>query len=133
MTVPQDVSTIISDIKVLDMKLEDPIPQFSYLVKTLKERFPNFGYLHVVEPIASGPEYADKSNDLLRKIWYPKTFISAGGHTRESAVSTAEENDDLVAFGRLFIANVGADSTVAYSGIDNTTEYAAGSSHTTSK
>ncbi|KAF9446925.1 NADH:flavin oxidoreductase/NADH oxidase [Macrolepiota fuliginosa MF-IS2] len=88
-----------------DMKIEDPIPQFSYLVQKLKERFPNFAYLHVIEPVASGPEYADKSNDFLRKIWHPKPFISASNHTRESAVKAAREKDDLVAFGRLFIAN----------------------------
>lgn len=93
-------------IQDTDMKVEDPVPQFSYIIKELKERYPDFGYIHVVEPIDSGPEYAGISSDPLRKIWQPKPFISAGSHTRESAIETVEKNGGLVAFGRLFIANV---------------------------
>ena len=31
-----------------DMGMEDPIPTFSYLVRQLKERFPDLAYLHAV-------------------------------------------------------------------------------------
>lgn len=31
-----------------DMRMDDPVPQFTYLVEKLKERFPDLSYLHVV-------------------------------------------------------------------------------------
>ena len=46
-----------------------------------------------------------QTNDFIREIWAPRSLISAGGHTRESALAFAERGD-LVAFGRLFISNV---------------------------
>ncbi len=41
------------------MRMDDPIPQFSYLVEQFKARFPNLAYLHVVSPhapLSKGPE-----------------------------------------------------------------------------
>ncbi|KAJ7578075.1 hypothetical protein C8J56DRAFT_1007004 [Mycena floridula] len=84
-----------------DMRMKDPIPTFTYLVSQIKERYPDLSYLHVVEPRLS---IGKDSNDFLRKIWYPKPFIAAGGHTRETALAAAEKGD-LVAFGRLFTSN----------------------------
>ena len=46
-----------------------------------------------------------QTNDFIREIWAPRPLISAGGHTRESALAFAERGD-LVAFGRMFISNV---------------------------
>ena len=52
------------------------------------------------------------NNDFLREIWNgyerdeERVFISAGGHTRETALRTAENKGGLVAFGRLYISNV---------------------------
>ena len=37
-----------------DMRMEDPIPQFTYFVKQLKQRSPNLAFLHVVSPGAMG-------------------------------------------------------------------------------
>ncbi|KAJ7571806.1 hypothetical protein C8J56DRAFT_1009906 [Mycena floridula] len=92
-----------------DMRMKDPIPTFTYLVSQIKERYPDLSYLHVVEPRVSGDDdealsIGKDSNDFLRKIWYPKPFIAAGGHTRETALAAAEKGD-LVAFGRLFTSN----------------------------
>ncbi|KAJ7578132.1 hypothetical protein C8J56DRAFT_1111964 [Mycena floridula] len=92
-----------------DMRMEDPIPTFTYLVSQIKERYPDLSYLHVVEPRVSGDDdetlgIGKDSNDFLRKIWYPKSLISAGGYTRETALLAAEKGD-LVAFGRLFTSN----------------------------
>lgn len=45
-----------------DMRMNDPIPQFTYLVEQLKERFPNLSYLHVVGlggPGNEGPKDPD--------------------------------------------------------------------------
>ncbi|PSR72861.1 hypothetical protein PHLCEN_2v11274 [Hermanssonia centrifuga] len=82
---------------------------FSYLVSEITKRFPNFAYLHVVEPRVEGSEDRTVQHgeeiDFLRDIWGSRPFISAGGYTREAAISTADNKGDLIAFGRAFIAN----------------------------
>jgi len=96
----------------LSMRMEDPIPQFSYFVSELKEKHPNLAYLHIVEPRISGDNDAHAhqieevdSNDFIRKIWKPLPLIVAGGYTPETGIKAAEENGELVAFGRRFISN----------------------------
>ena len=37
-----------------DMRMEEPIPTFKYLVSRLATDHPNLAYLHVVEPGLSG-------------------------------------------------------------------------------
>lgn len=89
--------------------MEDPIPTFSYLVSCIKDLYPKFSYLHVFEPRVSGTDYVEPgsdSNDFLRELWKPLTFISAGGYTRESAMEVADKTGELIAFGRAFLANV---------------------------
>jgi NADPH2 dehydrogenase len=89
---------------------------FSYLVKELRRRHPNFGYLHVIEPRVQGifdlEESAIKgqSNDFLRAIWAGKRWISAGGFSRDNAIKQADEKGELVAFGRYYTSNVSFDS-----------------------
>ncbi|GLB35701.1 putative nadh flavin oxidoreductase nadh oxidase [Lyophyllum shimeji] len=92
------------------MGMEDPIPQFSHFVSTLKRKHPNLAYLHVVEPRISGnddrlTDPSRESNEFIRAIWKPLPLIVAGGYIRETALKTADENGELVAFGRLFISN----------------------------
>ncbi|KAI0078452.1 NADH:flavin oxidoreductase/NADH oxidase [Panus rudis PR-1116 ss-1] len=96
--------------KIQDMGMADPVPTFSYLVKQIAEKYPDFAYIHVVEPRVNGifdrDEVAEhESNDFLRDIWAPRPFISAGGYNRQLALDVAEKKGDLIAFGRLFIAN----------------------------
>lgn len=33
-----------------DMRMEDPIPTFTYLISQIVQRHPDLAYLHVVEP-----------------------------------------------------------------------------------
>ncbi|KAI0780587.1 NADH:flavin oxidoreductase/NADH oxidase [Trametes elegans] len=91
------------------MRMEDPIPTFSHLITRLREQFPGFAYLHVVEPGILGPFDAEHrkgdSNDFARELWLPRPLISAGRYTRESAIARAEKTGELIAFGRLFISN----------------------------
>lgn len=94
-----------------DMGLSDPKPQFSYLVSQLRRY--DLAYLHVIEPRVSGHIDVDvplqSSNDFLRKIWCKEdknsVFISAGGHTRQTAIETVQEHGGMIAFGRLYISN----------------------------
>ena len=92
------------------MRMEDPKPTFTYFVSQAKERFPNLAYLHAIEPRVAGPEDYDcddsDSNEFLREIWGDKVFISAGGHTPQTAAETASTFGGLIAFGRHYIANV---------------------------
>ena len=96
--------------------MADPRPTFAYLATALRDKHPTLAYLHVVEPRFKGhldvTPNAGESNDFLREIWNAgeggekRVFISAGGHTRETALHTAEEHGGLVAFGRQYISNV---------------------------
>ncbi|KAI0744285.1 NADH:flavin oxidoreductase/NADH oxidase [Daedaleopsis nitida] len=91
-----------------DMRMEDPIPTFSYLVQQIKARFPNLAYLHHTGPnvqgTGRGPE-DESQTDFIQKLWAPLPAITNGGFTRESGLKTAEETGQLVAYGSLFLAN----------------------------
>ncbi|PPR00681.1 hypothetical protein CVT24_000969 [Panaeolus cyanescens] len=98
-----------------DMGMKDPVPTFTYLVNELLVRYPELAYLHAVEERIGGDCVENDrfgpggtANDFIRKIWSDKgkRLITAGGYTRESATSVAQEKGDIVAFGRLFISNV---------------------------
>ncbi|KAJ7478737.1 hypothetical protein B0H11DRAFT_2028499 [Mycena galericulata] len=92
-----------------EMGMADPKPTFTYLVSQIKAAHLDFAYIHVVEPRIAGDDDAighdSDGNDFLPALWAPRTLISAGGYTRESALSRAENEGDLIAFGRRFLAN----------------------------
>ncbi|TFK62756.1 NADH:flavin oxidoreductase/NADH oxidase, partial [Pluteus cervinus] len=124
----------------LDMRMKDPIPQFTHYATQLKERFPKLAYLHVVEPRIAGTEtikveVPNESNDFLRKIWSPGVVISAGGYTRESAIRTTEEKGDVIGFGRYFISNpdlpTRIQKDIPWTKYDRQTFYTPGESQTT--
>ncbi|KAJ6588097.1 FMN-linked oxidoreductase [Mycena capillaripes] len=94
------------------MGMTDPVPTYSYIVSEIKRLYPEFAYIHVIEPrisadstIDASPENAAQSNDFIREIWGDRPLISAGGFNRETAIKLAERKNTLVAFGRHFIAN----------------------------
>lgn len=92
------------------MRMINPIPTYSRLVEEIRDQFSSLAYLHLVEPRFEGadeviPESETDSNDFLREIWRPRPFISAGGYTRSSGIEHAERTNDLIAYGRYFIAN----------------------------
>ena len=112
------------------MRMEDPIPTFSYLVQQLAKKHTKLGYIHLVEPRVNGQfdrevppdevrrslsNYLDvvltaiQSNDFIRTIWAPRPLISAGGYNRDLALEVADQKGDLIAFGRHFISNVRSD------------------------
>ena len=95
-----------------DMRMKDPIPTYSYVIKTIKDLYPSFAYISVCEPRVVGSSMLDAnidasdSNDFIRDIWSPKPLIVAGGFDRESAIERADSTGDLIAFGRRYISNV---------------------------
>jgi NADPH2 dehydrogenase len=101
------------------MGMKDPIPQFTHLLSSIKQRHPAFAYLHIVEPRMAGnedvptKEWQGQSNDFIRELWESMPLISAGGYTRDSAMNVAEKHaNELVAFGRHFLANVSSERVI---------------------
>ncbi|KAG8717788.1 hypothetical protein FRC09_013660 [Ceratobasidium sp. 395] len=99
------------------MRMEDPVPTFSYVLQELAKRHTDLAYVHFVEPIISGDREADPahdtgsaqhpdSNDFAREIWGDRTFLSAGGYNPESAQEAADKFTNAgIVFGRYFLAN----------------------------
>lgn len=92
------------------MSMSDSNPEalFSYIAQKLNNF--NLAYLHIVEPRIKGDKHdEDKSNGLGVEFFRPifqGTLITAGGYTKETGNDVlAAEDADLVAYGRLFIAN----------------------------
>ncbi|KAH8780878.1 NADPH dehydrogenase [Diaporthe sp. PMI_573] len=92
------------------MRMADPEPQFSYLVRELKKY--KLAYIHLVETRVSGStdiETTDKINFLV-DIWDNQSpVLLAGGFRSASAVAAVDEQypnrDVVVVFGRYFISN----------------------------
>ncbi|RDX42072.1 NADH:flavin oxidoreductase/NADH oxidase [Lentinus brumalis] len=93
--------------KYQDMRMDDPVPTFTYVVKQLKERYPKLAYLHTITPLApanQGPEDPSQA-DFMDKLWAPNPVITTGGYTRDSGLKTAEETGRIIGYGVLFTAN----------------------------
>ncbi|KIV83666.1 hypothetical protein PV11_05670 [Exophiala sideris] len=91
------------------MKMADPVPQFSHLLKGLKEL--KLSYMHMVESRISGNADIESTEkvDFAIDIWGTTSPIFiAGGFTPESALRAADEEyndkDIAIVFGRYFIS-----------------------------
>jgi len=98
------------------MRMEDPVPQFSYLVKEIARL--NLAYLHLVRSGISGPSTAgegplarvkDESLDFAVNLWpVDRPVLIAGGLTVEMARKMVEEeypgHQVVALFGRRFIS-----------------------------
>ncbi|MFC7398377.1 alkene reductase [Chelatococcus sp. GCM10030263] len=88
----------------------DPMPLYSHVIRELAKL--RLGYLHLIEPRASGAGQAEVDHkdvpsaaELFRPIW-PNVLIAAGNFRADTAeAAVAEGKADAIAFGRLFIAN----------------------------
>jgi len=93
-----------------DMKDDDPIALFSYVMQELNKR--KIAFIDLIEPRSTNAGGSDGNNDNapdVAKIFH-KNFdtklISAGGYLPESAKeAVASGKVDAVAFGRWFISN----------------------------
>jgi N-ethylmaleimide reductase len=84
----------------------EPVETFSHIAATLNDR--GLAYVHVVEaPVGtSGPDERQVCSTSLVRDAYRGTVITASGYTPETAERALEKKyADLVAFGRLFLAN----------------------------
>lgn len=92
------------------MKMDDPIPQFSYLLDQLKPL--QLAYLHLVESRISGPTDAVgvEKLDFAIDLWKDRSpIVIAGGFTPATAEMAVDDQYRgqriAIAFGRHFISN----------------------------
>lgn len=96
------------------MRMQDPIPTFSYVIRELSQRHSDLAYIHLVEPaVESEPTENTRtlseqleSNDFAREIWGPRPLLSAGGYDAKKAEETVNKYENsAIVFGRYFISN----------------------------
>ncbi|KAI8584636.1 hypothetical protein K450DRAFT_167996 [Umbelopsis ramanniana AG] len=87
---------------------DTPLETWGYLTQQLQDEHLNLAYLHFVEPrpLMFRTFSSFRQPNIVHQIW-KSAFISAGGHgdKREKALKIADETDNLLAFGRIFISN----------------------------
>ncbi|MBB1604132.1 MULTISPECIES: alkene reductase [unclassified Variovorax] len=93
-----------------DVHDEDPQPLFEYVVKQLASL--NLAYIHVIEGATGGPrEIADRPFDYealkaaYRQAGGKGAWMVNNNYDKPLAETAVKEGDDLVAFGRPYIAN----------------------------
>lgn len=100
---------------------ENPAELFGYVIGELNKR--NIAYLHLVEPMApleNHPHMIPEVAKHFRKH-YSGTLITAGNYIPESGREALESGiADLVAYGRLFIANPDLPDRIAANAPINT-------------
>lgn len=99
-----------TDFQGMKMPTTEAEETFSFFASEIKRKHPQFAYLHLVEPRASGIYDAvpgeHESLDFLAKIWSPSPLLIAGGHKLEDADrSAAQYENSLAVYGRYFISN----------------------------
>ncbi|KAH8982211.1 hypothetical protein EDB92DRAFT_2072335 [Lactarius akahatsu] len=92
-------------LKVQGMGMPDPIPTYTQLVTSIRDSYPDFAYLHVIEITDIVGTVTRPSTKFLRDIWGSRPYIANGGYERDTAIEVVEKEGGLVAFGRYFISN----------------------------
>lgn len=85
---------------------EDTIPTFDYLIERLNEY--KLAYLHLSEPFNDVSELPHAEPNIAKRYRprYKGTLMINGGFDQEKGNTVIEEGDaDLVAYGKLFLAN----------------------------
>lgn len=88
-----------------DIEDSDPETLFSYVTQQLSDR--GIGYLHVIEGVTGGPRETGHPFKLSKlRALFKGIYMGNNGYTRDLALTTrATDAADLIAFGKLFIAN----------------------------
>lgn len=88
------------------MNDSDPAGLFGYVVQKLNDY--NLAYLHLIEPLLPLDDYPHFIREVAKHFRpvYKGTLIACGGFTQEKGNQYIREGwADLIAFGKLFIAN----------------------------
>jgi NADPH2 dehydrogenase len=106
---------VIINLFSAGMRMPDPLPTFAEVVKRIRVGYPDFAYLHVLEPTTTHHtqtktdgevETGKESNKLLRDIWGDGAYITNSDYGRDSAIEVVEKEGGLVSFARHFVSNV---------------------------
>lgn len=66
--------------------MKDPLPTFTYFVRSLRDAHPRLAYIHLTEPRVMGSvdrtAVAGESNDVFREIWHA---AAEGTYPRDSS------------------------------------------------
>ena len=97
----------------IDMAMKDPVQQFTDVITRIRDLYPGFSYIHIVEPRVDGSTTRDavapreaSQSDFIHDLWAPRPLISAGAFDRKLGLEVAEKKGHLIAYGRPFISNV---------------------------
>ncbi|KAJ7473443.1 hypothetical protein FB451DRAFT_1398552 [Mycena latifolia] len=93
-------------VEIHEMAMADPLPTFSYIISQLAARHSKLAEARIDGDTTREDVSVYESNDALRALWALRPLVRAGGLTRADAL--AAESGDLIAFGRLYIANLRA-------------------------
>ncbi|CAE6416068.1 unnamed protein product [Rhizoctonia solani] len=98
-----------------DMGMRNPVPTYTHIIAGLAEKHSELAYIHMIEPGINSAddgttqeldEGVTASNDFAFQIWSPRTYLTGGGYTQESAPKTADKFENTaIVIGRLFISN----------------------------
>ena len=91
--------------------MKDPVPQFSYIIKELRDRHPKLAYIHLA--LAEAPAAAVDSSPFevvqwARDIWNAngeRPILYASGLLPNTAEEGVRRFGGLAVFGRYFISN----------------------------
>jgi NADPH2 dehydrogenase len=93
--------------------MPDPVPTFAEVVTRIRDDYPDFAYIHVLESTThhrpAGESETEKnkdSNKFLRDIWGDRPYIANSGFGRDSAIEAVEKEGGRISFGQHFISNV---------------------------
>jgi N-ethylmaleimide reductase len=93
-----------------DIADADPQPLFEYLMRELAPL--HLAYIHIIEGATGGPRHIDdrpfdyaKMRDIYRKAGGKGAWMVNNGYDKALAEKSLSEGADLVAFGKLYIAN----------------------------
>ncbi|KAH9031919.1 hypothetical protein EDB85DRAFT_1303051 [Lactarius pseudohatsudake] len=92
-------------LKERGMGMPDPIPTYTKLVTSIRDSYPDFAYLHVIEITNVVGPVTRPSTKFLRDIWGDRPYIANGGYERDTAIEVVEKEGGLVSFARYFISN----------------------------
>ncbi|EOD50225.1 putative nadh:flavin oxidoreductase nadh oxidase protein [Neofusicoccum parvum UCRNP2] len=101
----------VGDVEELGMRMADPVPQFTYLIKELRRL--DLAYLHLFQSRIPGDDDDAKENserlDLMVQAWGKgKPVLIAGGLEPDSARHLLDEEypdyDVVAVFGRYFLS-----------------------------
>jgi N-ethylmaleimide reductase len=87
-----------------DISDSDPVTTFTAAIARANDA--DLGYVHLVEGQTDGPRNVSPENIAKLRAAFSGAYMANNGYDRELAIEAVESGEvDLVAFGKLFIAN----------------------------